>query len=167
MCFETGFKSRQCGGQPDMSRQLLAEFVLGTNKSTWVNNKILKSILKRAGSQRSALASICSVNFHLFAGTDFISQTITILSECKETHRFILQSSSFYWTDVWGVCGIVGHDLGISKNPGYSPECNWPKVKMTSLQLASDWRKLNLQLTPDAKAPQQHYAQFIKREMPL
>lgn len=38
---------------------------------------------------------------------------------------------------------------------------------MTSLQLASDWRKLNLQLTPDAKAPQQHYAQFIKREMPL
>lgn len=66
-----------------------------------------------------------------------------------------------------GGCGIVGHDLGISKNPGYSPECNWPKVKMTSLQLASDWRKLNLQLTPDAKAPQQHYAQFTKREMPL
>lgn len=90
MCFETGFKSRQCGGQPDMSRQLLAEFVLGTNKSTWVNNKILKSILKRAGSQQRALASICSVHFHLFAGTYFISQTITILSECKETHRFIL-----------------------------------------------------------------------------
>lgn len=72
------------------------------------------------------------------------------------------------WTDgCGGAVGLRGMTSVFLKNPGYSPECNWPKVKVTSLQLASDWRKLNLQLTPDAEALQQHNAQFIKREMSL
>lgn len=129
MCFEKGFKSRQCGGQPDMSRQLLAEFVLGTNKSTWVNNKILKSILKRAGSQRRALASICSVHFHLFAGTDFISQTIQSCQNAKKRTDLYYSLQVFTGRMCGGFVGLWGMTSVFLKTLATALSATGPKSK--------------------------------------
>lgn len=112
-----------------MSRQLLAEFVLGTNKSTWVNNKILKSILKRAGSQQRALASICSVHFHLFAGTDFISQTIQSCQNAKKRTDLYYSLQVFTGRMCGGFVGLWGMTSVFLKILATALKATGPKSK--------------------------------------